>query len=104
MVDSGGGFFEGMAPDDARIEVLCSGTPEQLNRPCVDCGLVTGNYCNWCFAVERIPSEKWQPNQNTPLCSHCERAWTACHFCRGIDWCTPPEKTSCDGDNEVISD
>ncbi len=64
-------------------------------RPCVDCGLMTGNFCEtfqcpWlCFAENWIPSEDWGESQRTPFCTHCETKFTGCHFCRGVAWCTP---------------
>ena len=31
-------------------------------RPCVDCGRVTGNFCEYeCLAAIRIPKERWAP-------------------------------------------
>ena len=35
------------------------------------------------------PDEVWADNQMTPLCTHCDRKWDACHFCRGQQWCVP---------------
>ena len=64
-------------------------------RPCVDCGLMTRSFCTtfmcpWlCFAENWIPSEHWAPWQQTPFCTHCERKFEGCHFCRGEAWCTP---------------
>ena len=84
--------------------ISTSGAHEQsLSRPCVDCGLCTGNFCEtllqqgkerWqggvCYAENRVPTERWAPEQRTPLCTHCERKWGVCHFCRGQMWCVPP--------------
>ena len=79
------------------MEVLAAGTPEELNRPCVECGLITGRFCDeWefktgfkCFASERIPSLRWVQGQRTPFCSGCERKLGCCYFCRGVASCTP---------------
>ena len=60
-----------------------------LNRPCVDCGLVTGSFCDYCEAAKRCPDEEWATHQMTPLCTKCDRKWHACHFCRGQQWCVP---------------
>ena len=66
-----------------------------FNRPCVDCGRITGNFCqadrvHECFADIRIPSEHWEGGQRTPFCSECESKKPCCRFCRGIPSCTPP--------------
>lgn len=74
----------------ARLEILAEGTTEMLNRPCVDCGQVTGRFCDHCHAEMRVPQEEWAPGQHTPLCSTCDNTHNACHFCRGQKWCTPP--------------
>ena len=72
------------------MEVLAWGDEDMLCRPCVDCGLYTGRFCDWCYAVERLPDEKWAEGQHTPLCSRCDNEHDACHFCRGLLWATPP--------------
>ena len=55
-------------------------------RPCVDCGVSTGNFCDGffddCFAALRLPDETWGENQRTPLCTQCEQKLTRCKFCR----------------------
>ena len=65
-----------------------------LIRPCVDCGLVTGNFCDGinvqCSAEARGLAEKWCRNQRTQFCSHCEAKRPACRFCLKITSCTPP--------------
>ena len=72
-----------------RLECLATGTPEMLTRPCVDCGLITGRFCDWCQAAHRCPDEVWSEGQLTPLCSLCDNYWDECHFCRGLAWCRP---------------
>ena len=68
------------APYSARAEHLPGSSDEMFadvdrqaiaiwNRPCVDCGLRTGSYCDHCRARARIPSEIWGANQATPQCS-----------------------------------
>ena len=79
------------------FEVLAVAGPEEeglLLRPCVDCGLQTGCYCDHCRAADRMPEEKWAKGQMTPLCTRCDKTWGACHFCRGLLWCVPPTKQS----------
>ena len=71
------------------MEVLCFGSVELLNRPCVDCGQWTGRFCDYCYAVDRLPSEQWANGQLTPLCSACDNARDSCHYCRGVQWCIP---------------
>jgi hypothetical protein len=70
--------------------ITCSDT-DTLYRPCVDCGRKTGCFCDNCKAKDRVPSEKWADNQQTPLCTDCDRQYYECHFCRGLQWCTPFE-------------
>ena len=74
-----------------------------LYRPCVDCGRLTGRFCDgyaddpknekWkeCYAAERDPKNEWAPGQRTPLCSKCDNTKFVCHYCRGLLWCTPPQ-------------
>ena len=73
----------------ADMEFLALGDDAMLVRPCVDCGVQTGRMCDHCYAVDRIPSERWAEGQLTPLCSRCDNKHDACHFCRGLDWCRP---------------
>ena len=75
-----------------KLEVLSVGDPGLLCRPCVDCGLRTGRFCDGdgCLAAVRVPSEQWAPGQMTPFCSHCEAKRPFCHFCEGKAWATPP--------------
>ena len=83
------------------MEVLWCGRddgPQAL--PCVDCGLVTGNYCDggpainyedMCFASERGPRGQGNAGaRRTALCSYCETLSLFCRFCRGVSGCTPP--------------
>ena len=84
-----------LGPDPVALEALAVGTQEELCRPCVDCGLYTGCYCDgidWgeCFAADRLPREHWANNQRTPLCTACDRRFNMCHFCRGLLWAVPP--------------
>ena len=71
------------------FEVLACGDEATLFRPCVDCGLWTGRFCDYCYAADRVPSEKWADGQLTPLCSRCDNEYDSCHFCRGLYWCQP---------------
>ena len=73
----------------AELQVLAAGSKEDLVRPCVDCGLSTGCYCDWCLAASRDPKSEWVPGQHTPLCTKCDNLHGMCHYCRGIPWCTP---------------
>ena len=83
----------------ANMQVLYWVPPgEPTSWPCVDCGLITGNFCDGgvsvpydqCFASERVPSEYWNHiGQRTPLCSYCETIHLFCRFCRGVSGCTP---------------
>ena len=70
--------------------------------PCVDCGLLTGNFCDGgprlnyedlCYAClwdpKAYPAES---TQRTPLCSYCETLNKHCRFCRGEEGCTPPTR------------
>ena len=77
-------------PDVCHMEIICVGDQETLNRPCVDCGQVTGRFCDLCYAAERCPNDRWASNQMTPLCGSCEDTQKKCHFCRGQAWCVPP--------------
>ena len=78
-----------------------------LTRPCVDCGLLTGTFCDGdetgtlgrdgfiCLARNRLPSgdavhREWNPGQRTPLCSKCDKERGNCHFCLGTSWVQPP--------------
>ncbi len=72
------------------MQVLCVGDPDTLCRPCVDCGLYTGRFCDHCYAELRLPNEIWARGQMTPLCSNCDKKRDKCHFCTGESWCTPP--------------
>ena len=70
--------------------IYAFGSVDMLTRPCVDCGQITGNYCDFCKAIDRDPNQEWAPGQCTPLCSICDKARNACHFCKHIPWVTPP--------------
>ena len=85
--------------DFNHMRILGEATEDQegiLVRPCVDCGRVTGNYCEneECTAAHWIPSEKWREAQVTPHCSMCAAKYLVCHFCRGVRWVTPPPPSS----------
>ena len=87
--------FEVLATSAGPIGI--AGSVEELARPCVECGLVTGNFCDEleyqrgfkCLAEQRIPSQRWVEGQRTPFCTHCEKKLGACYFCRGVPSCTP---------------
>ena len=79
------------------MEVLAFGDAETLNRPCVDCGLVTGCFCDLCYAVDRDPDSHWMPDQHTPLCTACDHKYRRCHFCRGMAWAVPAPTKLCAG-------
>ena len=65
-------------------------TPGMFTRPCVDCGRITGNFCeNECQVSARLPSERWELNQRTPQCTECEAKYILCHYCRKVSWCIP---------------
>ena len=70
--------------------VLAWGDEDMLCRPCVDCGLYTGRFCDWCYAADRLPDEEWAVGQLTPLCSRCDNKHDACHYCRGLSWVPLP--------------
>ena len=76
------------------VDVLAWGDVETLVRPCVDCGLRTGWFCDGlerpCFARHWLPKELWARGQRTPLCSRCERLRGTCHYCRRVQSATPP--------------
>ena len=48
--------------DGSEMEVLAAGDTEILNRPCIDCGLITGRICEFCLAEDRFPNEVWFPH------------------------------------------
>ena len=74
----------------AAMTVLSFGARENLMRPCADCGLHTGCFCDYCLAACRLPNEDWEIGQRTPLCETCDRKHDGCHGCRGEQWCMPP--------------
>ena len=74
----------------AALQVIAAGQREDFRRPCVDCGMITCNFCDNCEAKTRIPSEAWVEGQRTPLCMNCDRREDCCRFCRGVRSCTPP--------------
>ena len=40
-----------------KLEVMAMGTEDEMFRPCVDCGQVTGRFCDYCYAKDRMPTE-----------------------------------------------
>ena len=76
--------------EKATLEVMAFGTVEMFNRPCVDCGRITGNFCDYCLAKDRAEDEEWAAGQRTPLCMPCDRSFDMCHFCRGQLWARQP--------------
>ena len=89
----------------AWLHVSCalpSGAP--MSFPCVDCGLLTGNFCdgsphsvgyNKCYSVNRVPKDfpsEMYSAMSTPLCTYCETRFSYCRFCRGVASCTPPNR------------
>ena len=70
---------------------------EETSFPCVDCGLLTGNFCDGgisipydtCFACVRVPTDYPLSRQRTPLCTYCETLSEFCRFCRKQHGCTP---------------
>ena len=71
------------------LYVYAVGSEEELNRPCVDCDVKTGSFCDHCLAEDRMPDEHWCRGQHTPFCTKCDRLWDACRFCRGES--SPPQ-------------
>ena len=71
------------------LEVFAVGSKEVLCRPCVDCGLYTGCFCDYCYGADRIPDEYWEQGQLTPLCTNCDNRYDACHYCRGVHMARP---------------
>ena len=81
------------AMDDETVAIMDTfgfGDEDMLLRPCVDCGLITGSFSDFCLAEQRCPTEVWSKNQMTPLCTKCDRKHHMCHFCRKVSWATPP--------------
>ena len=84
------------------LELLAT-VPHGTKTPCVDCGLITGNFCDGgpsvgydkCFAADRVPEDYTYAaiddnKPRTPLCTYCETRFQFCRFCRGVKGCTPP--------------
>ena len=68
------------------MEVLALSSEES---PCVDCGLITGRFCEGCFARDRDFKEVWVDGQPIALWSECNWMHGGCHYCRGLPWATP---------------
>ena len=79
-----------MATKTHVLEILQVAPWHLLFRPCVDCGLRTGCWCDGCFGAYRFPEEEWDDKQHTPLCTSCDNKYGCCHYCRGQRWATPP--------------
>ena len=94
---SDGGRPAAVPSEPQRLEVTAFATeddPTILYRQCVDCGVRTGRFCDWCRAVDRFPQgdatgRGWADGQLTPLCSECDDARDGCHFCLDL-WVTKP--------------
>ena len=79
------------------LQILAYAPPDDewiLVRPCVDCGLLTGRFCDYCFASERFPNgdadgRGWARGQLTPLCSLCDNERDGCRYCWDL-WVTKP--------------
>jgi len=92
QVSTAQGFYPGAPATKAMLgglEARCFGARVQLVRPCVDCGLITGCFCDFCIAEDRLPGEAWAAGQATPLCTGCDGVFKGCHFCRRQHWCAP---------------
>ena len=88
------------------FDIFWCPTDGPTSFPCVDCGLLTGNFCDGsgsvgddrCFAGDRVPEDYANGsgfgNQRTPLCSYYETLPNSCGFCPAIPRCTP--FTRCD--------
>ena len=77
--------------ENVTMEIMAFGTDEQIFiRPCVDCGQITGCFCDHRFAKDRIDDEKWAENQRTSLCTACDQSFNMCHFCRRLLWARQP--------------
>ena len=76
--------------ENVTMEIMAFGDVEMFTRPCVDCGQITGSFCDHCFAKDRIDDEQWAENQHTPLCTACDENFKMCHFCRGLLWARQP--------------
>ena len=68
--------------DGVIMGIMAAGDKAMLCRPCVDCGVKTSGFCDFCYAKDRLPNEKWADKQRTPLCIPCDRDYDKCRFCR----------------------
>ena len=73
--------------DEVALKKLRSGDPCLM--PCVDCGLVTTDFCDTCWGEDPFPQDKAH-GKFIPLCRRCELVNGQCHFCRREHWCDPP--------------
>ena len=55
-----------MSTSEAARLAFDRGPGNILLRACVDCGLRTGSFCDFCLAQDRMPGEVWAPGQPTP--------------------------------------
>ena len=75
------------APGKAQEVVVVSEIPNTFPpyvSPCIDCGLMTGSWCDDC---ERM-NEKGEAVL-TAFCTVCEELFLRCHVCRGAEWVQP---------------
>jgi hypothetical protein len=59
-------------------------TRPEYEIPCIDCGLMTGNWCDGC---EKSMMD--QKKRLKPLCTGCEEEFLKCHECRDVAMATP---------------
>ena len=55
-----------MSTPEAALLTFARGPGNILLRACVDCGLRTGSFCDFCLAQDRVPGEVWAPGQPPP--------------------------------------
>ena len=89
---------------DTMLGVLAYGDQEMLTRPCVDCGLLTGRFCDWCFAADRLPNEEWADGQMTPLCSDCDNMNSSKDEAAAVADGTVSESSEQDAAQDMITD
>ena len=67
---------------------LAYGTCDDLRRPCVDCGLYTGCFCDGLPSPQLCRPKIGKGNRRP--CAPCDRRMEICHFCRGVPQITSP--------------